>query len=129
MTTDRGICATLHVRRVDCLSFTVAQSLKTWAWLWETVLLIHRCISLGSLLLHDERGERVQHILVQVRLADSKDLRAVDPRRFEELRVFHLQESLATDAFVCTLDQLDTLTEDGKAHLLADQVRVRPQFD
>ena len=66
---------------------------------------------------------------MQIRLTDSKDLRAIDPWRFEELGVLHLQESLAADGLVCALDQLDALTEDGEAHLLADEVRVRPQLD
>ena len=79
---------------------------------------------LGLLVLHDEGGERVEHVLVEVGLAATEELGtgAVDAGcfRFPILRVLHLEEAFATHIIVCSLYRRYTTAEDWQTHLLAD---------
>ena len=94
------------------------------------VLLVHEArVGLQGLLLHQEIGQRVENILVLLRIRHTEHIAAEDARRRVELLVFHLEEAFAADALIRPFDRSDGGTEDWQAHVLADQVGVWPQFD
>ena len=133
-----GLCIIHGVHR---LSLLVHSLLRCDLWrrlarLLEAALRLVDELLVGrfhGLLLHEEVGERVEHVLVEVSLATTEELGtgAVDAGcfRFPILRVLHLEEAFATHVFFCALDRRYAAAVDWQTHLLADKVRVWPQFD
>ena len=110
------------VHRVHRLSLYVRSLLRCNLG-WRRARLLEAAIRLvdellicrfGSLLLHYEGGERVEHILVEVDLAAIEELGAVDAERFIKLIIFlfHLEEAFATHIIVCSLDRRYTTSKD-----------------
>ena len=81
------------------------------------------------LVLHDEGGERVEHVPRKLGLAHPKDLSPVDVTRRQKLFVLQSEKALAADALVGSLDRPEAVAEDREADLVADEVRVGPQID
>ena len=81
-------------------------------------------IDVDSLLMHDHRGDWVQHIFVLLCVANTENLVAEDPRGRVKLLVFHKKVTFAADALIGSLNWVDFATEDWQSDMLGDQVRV-----
>ena len=77
---------------------------------------------LGLLVLHDEGGERVEHVPRELGLAHSEDLRPIDVTLRQKLLVLHGEETLTSDALIGPLNRLDAVAEDREVDLVADEV-------
>ena len=93
----------------------------------ELLLVLH------SLLLHDMGNDRVKLVLVGGGgVGDTIELvgeQAHGVAQRAVLVVLHLEEVLAGHRLLRALDDVGGATENGKTHMLADQVRVRAQLD